>query len=291
MVNQKRLSKLPDWFELVQYENLQELSLESLIKIIDSRSIKLSLIKSMDLTAAEMRSLILEHGIINWSVIDDFSDYHAAIINDKVGISDSNIIVPLILAHVSSLLSNLALEDKSNVRVSINKITDQAYEPVHFEKPHAHTMLSKIDDGTLYCGIELNATDEEILTELRFLLPLYRKHLKVEEPVKAPDKKIGLSTVKNIIHYKVVPFLDLIIWESLTGATFSKELIARCLYPEPLERGDFVSSKNIIETREPFVRLFIKNDEFIDRVRSWSKQELMPGITPFKMTIADLMKA
>ncbi|SUH16591.1 Uncharacterised protein [Salmonella enterica subsp. enterica] len=44
--------------------------------------------------------------------------------------------------------------------------------------------------------------------------------------------RFGLSTVKKLIHYRIIPMLDLMLWEKRNGARISYEQMSRLLYPD-----------------------------------------------------------
>lgn len=85
-------------------------------------------------------------------------------------------------------------------------------------------------DSSVLCDIGLgNYTDDEILMALKRHLPLWRKDLNVPEP---PKRFVKEAEVKKIREYRVIPFLDLMIWERDMGMTITKSVMAACVFPD-----------------------------------------------------------
>ncbi len=73
--------------------------------------------------------------------------------------------------------------------------------------------LSNCSPNIILVSIDLDdATDDEIITSLTHLLPLWRKELKVPEREHVAQKRIGLKTLQKLISNRVIPIVDLLIW-------------------------------------------------------------------------------
>lgn len=92
-------------------------------------------------------------------------------------------------------------------------------EEYFYIKPEA--MLASVTGNLKECFTNMvllsvnldDATDEEILVSMRKLLPLWRKQLELPENAYVAPKKIGLKTLQKLITNRVLPILDLLIWE------------------------------------------------------------------------------
>tara|TARA_R110000751_G_scaffold307192_2_gene427676 strand:- start:3729 stop:4529 length:801 start_codon:yes stop_codon:yes gene_type:complete len=85
-------------------------------------------------------------------------------------------------------------------------------------------------DSSIICNIGLdNYTDDEILIALKHHLPLWRKDLNISEPKK---RFIKPAEIEKIRDYRIIPFLDLMIWERDTDVTISKSVMATCVFPD-----------------------------------------------------------
>lgn len=85
-------------------------------------------------------------------------------------------------------------------------------------------------DSSVICDIGLgNYTDDEILMALERHLPLWRKDLNVPEP---PKRFIKDAEITKIREYRIIPFLDLMIWERDMGVVITKSVVAACVFPD-----------------------------------------------------------
>lgn len=296
-VSLKAKNKLPGWFLLSAYDGQRDIKLKKLLDLIEDRSylirdnltaIKLSGMATLD--ANTMERALKDKGLLHWPELD-CDDYAKTIINDDPDVFPEAIVDPVLFSDIEVLLLNMKCR-----RRELTVETDYQEEdivdvfPIKFEDELRNQMLSEHDPSNLYCALSIgNNTDDEIIAEMKRLLPLFRAKLGTPSPKQESDKRVGISLVRNIVNYKVLAYLDLKIWSMVSGCHFSNEFIARTLYPEPLENGDFVSSKNIAETRAPLVENFIKSDFLFKKLLTWSKSEIVSGKIPYDMIVGDLM--
>jgi hypothetical protein len=297
LVLRKLRNKLPDWFDLSAYDATSNIKLKKLLDLIEDRAylirdnltaIKLSGMGTLD--ANVMERALKEKGLLRWPELD-CDDYSKTIINDDPDVFPEAIVEPVLFSDIEILLLNMRCR-RSELTIETDYKEDDIVHllPLKFEDELRHQMLSEHNPGYLYCALSIgHNTDDEIIAELKRLLPLFRAKLGTPSPKLESDKRVGISLVKTIVNYKVLAFLDLKIWSMVSGCNFSNEFLARTLYPEPLENGDFVSSKNIAETRAPLVDNFINNDILFRKLLTWSKTEIVSGKIPYEMIVADLM--
>ncbi|MDE9445886.1 DUF6387 family protein [Xenorhabdus bovienii] len=100
-------------------------------------------------------------------------------------------------------------------------------------------------------------SDDELLTEFKGLLKIWRLGTEIDEPQKN-NNRIGLSSLKKIFTYKVFPFIDLMLWEKINQKKISNELYARLLFP--LSEGNIMGGVQIKDTVRPFVEKIIFDD-------------------------------
>lgn len=119
-------------------------------------------------------------------------------------------------------------------------------------------------------------TDDELISEFKGLLKEWREELDIEEP--EPNKqRVGISTIKKIISYRVFPFLDLMLWEMVNQRKISHELAARVLYP--LDGDEIVGGQQIKDSIRPFIerivmgstlqqlKFYIKKNDYLKNMR------------------------
>ena len=86
--------------------------------------------------------------------------------------------------------------------------------------------LSNCSPNIILVSIDLDdATDDEIITSLTHLLPLWRKELKVPERA-CRSERIGLKTLQKLISNRVIPIVDLLIWGEKSGKEVSNPMIS-----------------------------------------------------------------
>ena len=90
--------------------------------------------------------------------------------------------------------------------------------------------ISKVlNEDIVTCQIGLSSfTDEEILSSLKTHLPKWREEMKISEPLK---RFIKNAEIKKLKSYRIIPILDLMIWEAQTNSSVSKSVIAALVFP------------------------------------------------------------
>ncbi|ECI4153385.1 hypothetical protein HAY47_004592 [Salmonella enterica] len=103
-------------------------------------------------------------------------------------------------------------------------------------KEDGRRRLTDIDelnaDHPLYLWLNIALlTDEEVVEHVKRMLPRWRKEYGTAEPA-INTFRFGLSTVKKLIHLRIIPMLDLMLWEKRNDARISYEQMSRLLYPD-----------------------------------------------------------
>jgi len=126
--------------------------------------------------------------------------------------------------------------------------------------------VSAVEDGSSEFEDEVvikvnlaSYTDDELLAEFKELLKEWRFELDIDEP-QASKTRVGISTIKKIITYKVFPFLDLMLWETINGRKISHDLASRVLFPD--DEDDFVGAQQVKDTIRPFVEKILNEDTY-----------------------------
>ncbi|MFH7566343.1 DUF6387 family protein [Oceanimonas smirnovii] len=101
-------------------------------------------------------------------------------------------------------------------------------------------------------------TDAEILADLATLLPQWRKALGVNEPERSKPNA-GLSLLLKAVEYRVIPLLDLMLWQRMEGVSITRALLAAVLFPAELEDKPR-DHNHMAQTIMPFVSSLFKND-------------------------------
>lgn len=126
-------------------------------------------------------------------------------------------------------------------------------EEYFYIKPEA--MLASVTGNLKDCFTNMvllsvnldDATDEEILVSMRKLLPLWRKQLELPENAYVAPKKIGLKTLQKLITNRVLPILDLLIWERRFDKVVTNPMIGVLVFND-----DPKDTQAIKESIKPF---------------------------------------
>ena len=117
-------------------------------------------------------------------------------------------------------------------------------------------------------NIDLSAADEDILADLKALLPIWREQLGCPQPNQSKRNSI----IKNIIEQNIIPMLDLMLWARHKGFQYTDEQLADILYPSHLGNPDNpITAKHISDTRRPNALKFAEHD-YQDAIRRWCDQ-------------------
>lgn len=103
-------------------------------------------------------------------------------------------------------------------------------------------------EDTALVSIDLNdATDEEILASMAKLLPKWREQLALPEQPHVAQKRIGLKTLQKLISNRVLPIIDLLIWEAYSSKEVTNPMIALLVFND-----DPKDTQAIKDTIKPF---------------------------------------
>lgn len=145
-------------------------------------------------------------------------------------------------------------------------IVDNKNGTVEVQSTHVGREITNVDYlGESFSGeivIKFNLeeySDEELVTEFREMIKEWRVESGINEPDRAVNR-IGLSTLKKLITYKVIPFMGLLIWEMAYKKKISNEMYARILFPLSDYDYDVMSGAQIKDTVKPFIEKIINND-------------------------------
>ncbi|MBP2835700.1 DUF6387 family protein [Dickeya parazeae] len=160
-------------------------------------------------------------------------------------------------------------------RVAIQKGVYFLDETGSFKALHPDYMLATVSKNTpkhmdtrLLLDLWLNeATDEEILSSIRKLLPKWRKEMSIPEPDILPRRRMGIKTVQKLIQNRILPMLDVLLWGLVHNKEISNPILSHIIYPD-----DPKDSQVIKETIRPsayeamsepytrLLRLYVDND-------------------------------
>jgi hypothetical protein len=88
----------------------------------------------------------------------------------------------------------------------------------------------------LHLVVDLNAPDEQVLNDMKYLLPLYRKITGYRIPKKLAHKKLFTQkTFDYWIEYGLIPYLDLVLIAKIEDKEITQGKLAELIFPDEFE--------------------------------------------------------
>lgn len=255
----KSVEQLPTWFNINSYLN-KEYTDHEIFEQLERRTIILDEAEEPSVLAAEAH-LYWQDIIISGHA----NEISTEKINEYLNISPENeektqkrlleaqkfscdalpggtFISPICLlsAHMMGYFAN----DKLGIEV----IDGTSYIPKNNGGLRSYDLARGSQEEVSIC-LNLNASDAEILDELKTLLPIYRKLM----GIKATSPAYRASDIKKITKYRVLPMLDLKIWATLSNKEIALSVLSKAIYFED-EKGE----DNIKKTIYPFMEKVLK---------------------------------
>ncbi|CNI55928.1 DUF6387 family protein [Yersinia pekkanenii] len=146
------------------------------------------------------------------------------------------------------------------------------------------SVTGNIDDclsNRLLTSIDLDdATDDEIITSMTHLLPLWRAQLSLPEKDHVAQKRIGVKTLQKLISNRVLPILDLLLWAKVSGKEITNPMISLLVFDD-----DPKDTQAIKESIKPFA-LEAMEDKYTRLLRLYLNKDKELGSTK----ISELMR-
>lgn len=246
----RRINKpeqLPEWFNLERYEALLSLSVADFIMQMDFRiwasdpeTIKENLIHIADNALAPVV----------------FEDHSGQWKDGECDLACGNYASPLSNFHLC--LYDVAARKKGAYGEQAEQSAPRqlVFEGVTLDKSQAFKSVPRPMADRFPVSLNLEtATDEQIIDELRNLLPQWRAQTKTPEP-KPERERAGFSILTRLVEYQAIPMMDLMLWEQAEDVRITNELMARVLFPDHSRGG-----QHIAQTNRPFVAEMMKGEQ------------------------------
>lgn len=278
----KRINKpeqLPEWFNLERYEALLSLSVRDFVCQLERRMI-----------------IPGPHRLAKW-IIDELSQGVKITCLDELsrrnGKKEDRLYEENNLAEKSAVkpLTNIQLAEYDRRARFMGVYGEYApkgsgrymeYDGIIYDRERACKSVDLEPDDTTILPVLIGlseATDDEIISSFKALLPLWRKQLNAPEPPPGRERA-GLSILTRLVEYQAIPMMDLILWEAFEGARVTNDLMARVLFPDHSRGGQHVA-----QTNRPFVSEMMKGDGYESLLLALDKE---PHI--YDWTVSDFMK-
>ncbi|GHA07659.1 DUF6387 family protein [Oceanisphaera arctica] len=270
----KRINKpeqLPEWFNLERYEALLSLSVADFIMQMDFR------VWAKDPeTIKENLIHIADNALAPVAFEGDSGEWKDGVCDLTVG----NYASPLSNFHLC--LYDAAARKKGAYGEKAEQSASRQFviEGITLDKAQAFKSVPRPMVDRLPVSLNLeDATDEQIVDELRNLLPLWRKQTNTPEP-KPERERAGFSILTRLVEYQAISMMDLMLWEQAEDVRITNELMARVLFPDHSRGG-----QHIAQTNRPFVAEMMKGDQHEGLLLALEKEPHY-----YDWTISDFMK-
>lgn len=274
-----RLTEMPDWFKLQNYECFEAISDSELWEELDSRvnmfkdaKIGFELEKEMFKVFALDKFNRIKKGspLISKSHLlrddnfefrnDEDRRYHQEInkIQEENQHHDFNFdgqfVKPIKIEDVMEL-NELISEQMELTPLSNDEIVSYRYcteIETHVDK-RAKNLGLRDSYSKVHIALDIEtATNEEILEEVKVLLDVVRKELDVPELKMFKKRTHHTNKLRD---YKVMEILDLLFWEALSGCKINRDTLTRNIFINPT-KGDTEFRQTIM----PFIDKVTSNN-------------------------------
>ncbi len=255
------ISDLPDWFNIDNYSFTDNLSYQRWGQLLQVRSHTLETIRryGMSWPADEFINLISSNpDITEWDLpldedfrldIEKVKEIKSKLKNESYGLGDEH-----------SFISPLTYKDIKEFYTSIRSTKDSRFNGLEYSisdinllfRHPEHPELLRSGNG-VYLNISLDAPDAVLMREFSTLLKLYRKKLGFDQFSKEPTQ----ATLRKLHDYRILPYLDLLIWSEREGIKIQSRILAIALFPYG-EKGEYQINHNIKQLAETAI-----DDQFL----------------------------
>lgn len=255
----KATKKDLSWFNLNNYAFLNNLTLEDLIEELELRR---WLFESLEQSNSvfeyevEMKRERIFNGDPHISILNQKEQEHENAIR---AINDQAPSLKNMYGELPKLSSGEGIRPITFSELAMYSFSaiDEAffYRDEEYTSIKSNAMLASVT-GNLDCfgnsvvltNIYLDdATDDEILTDLKRLLPLWREQLSSPEQDHLSQKRIGLKTLQKLIINRVVPILDLLLWGMVSNKEITNPMLGLLVFSD-----DPKDTQAIKESIKPF---------------------------------------
>lgn len=292
MVKKVYPKEIKSWFSLKNYETFQSLTIEQILRELEFRVMFAIDYTSDDEESNEgwlqTKSRLLEEIMKGVTLSSNLSDLVFPELSDNTSVRGNKNSDPMEyrINGIPVISNQHALRpyqeelsgDESITPFSMGDLASYyRFYLRHKHIVHGHR-ISEINDGRIFSCVSAvedgssefedevvikvnlaSYTDDELIAEFKELLKEWRFELGIDEP-QASKSRVGISTIKKIITYKVFPFLDLILWEVINGRKISHDLASRLLFPD--DEDEVIGGQQVKDTIRPFVEKIINEDTF-----------------------------
>lgn len=210
-----------EWFNIENYSVLNDLTVEQLFQEIENRIIVYRMESRRDSMSYENRKIHDDYydGLLEGKVI--FGDVFA---EPEKALSSSYAVKPL---------THKGLWELAGYVATIDKCANPEGKPLpNLEVSHYLKEAEVNNNGLMLVQINLAETSsEEIINHLKVMVPEWKKQLNAPTPP-VKNFRFGVSTIRKILDYNIIPMMDLLFWAQGEGVKIGMPQLTDFLYPD-----------------------------------------------------------
>lgn len=248
-MKRSELKNALSWFKYDNYDAIWDLTLEEFWVEIDRRIIGYNMLKRCtDLDDAGKNQLLIHcDKIICGDVL-----FGGETNTPEHILASSYAIVPLLRREIPYCVASLKLAEMASETKGHGEGSE--YVSQYFSEMGVNSKGSIVVTMNL-----MEASSDELIEHLRMLIPKWKKQLKTPEP-EVRDYRFGISTLKKVLNYRLIPLMDLIFWEELKDTKIPFSKLEELLYGES---DDYRTADLIKATDYPLALGFLTTPTYI----------------------------
>lgn len=225
---------LPSWFDLSNYDRLLDDSYDE-VNLLYQVSVRSALIRSICDEGELKRAGYLE----SWESIkclglipkEEYFVPKVFVGNVVKPISlDEAILIGDIAKTIREMMESISKVEPENKEVEIcRKMLKSHALQRYFDFSRSIFFSEEVDNSpeNLHLVVNTLASDKDITLELETILEEHRSKLEVQ----VSDNIFRQSVVRKIVDYRIIPILDLFIWEKLENTKISNSVLSAAVFP------------------------------------------------------------
>lgn len=215
------------WFNIDNYAVLDDLTLEQLLIEIDNRAVTYRMMEQWDSLSSDDKTRLshYEDELLTGKVL-----FESLFGKPKKALSSSYVVQPVTKTDVRTLAGYVNTID---MQIAPEEILRRSKNVSLFLK---EAEVNK--QGIMLAEFHLaKASTETIIEHLRVLIPEWKKQLQAPVPV-ARDYRFGVSSVRKILDYNIIPLMDLLFWGACNNAKMGIPQLTGFIYPKKINAAN-----------------------------------------------------
>ncbi|MCL6354382.1 hypothetical protein EXT68_02485 [Pectobacterium parmentieri] len=215
-----------EWFNIENYSVLHDLTVEELFQEIENRII-----------VYRMESRLASMSYENRKIHDDYYD---DLLDGKVIFGDifEGPKKELSSSYAIEPITHKGLWEVAGYVAALDKRFNPEGKPLPYLEVSRYLKEAEANNnGLMLVQINLAETSsEEIINHLKVMVPEWKKQLQAPEPP-ARDFRFGVSNLKKILDYNIIPIMDLLFWAQGEDIRIGMPQLTSFLYPDEFKDG------------------------------------------------------